>query len=93
MTTGSVHRSGGSSPAAALTPATAFAARTRFVHFEAATTEIVAIQRGDGFAAGVIILHFHETEAAGATGLAIEKNRAIHHFAVLAEEFTDFCFG
>src|SRR5208282_3291051 len=56
---------------AARTAAAGFRFRACFIHFQIAAADVFAVESRDGFRCFSVIRHFHETEAARPTGLAI----------------------
>src|SRR5271154_111804 len=53
------------------TAAAGFRFRACFIYFQIATADVFAVESRDGFRCFSVIRHFHETEAARPTGLAI----------------------
>src|SRR5581483_109548 len=63
-----------------------------FVHFHRSPTKITAVQRRNRFIGFGSVGHFHETEAAGATGVTIRHKTHSFDGAVLLKNTPQFCF-
>lgn len=66
--------------------ASGFGLGPRFIDFQIASAEILAIESGDGFGGLIVILHFDETEAASAAGFAVRSNVDARELAEWLEE-------
>lgn len=64
-----------------------------FIDAELAAANFLAVDFANGVAAGVVVTHFDEAEAARAAGLAIGDQGDVRDFAVLREQVTHFVFG
>lgn len=79
--------------AAGTARAAGFGLGPRFVNFQIASAEILAIESGDGFGGFVVILHFNETEPASPAGFAVCGNVDASELAKRLEERAQVCGG
>lgn len=83
---------GRTTPASASTEATALRTRTSLVHVQRATAHGAAVDGGDGGFRLVVIVHFHESEAARTAGIAIGHDADAPNTAVRFKQRAQFVF-
>jgi hypothetical protein len=77
---------------AASATAGAFSFGTGFVHVDGASADLRAVERSDGFLAVFVAGHFDESEAAGASGLAVRHNTYAVHLTITLKQLPEFVF-
>src|SRR4029077_10948880 len=64
----------------------------RFVHFKVASTQLFAVQAGNGFGSFVVIGHFEKGKAAGSPGFPIHNQVNARHLSERLEQVAQFSF-
>ncbi len=79
-----------SASVAAATTSAALRLGASFVDVDGASADLGAVERRDGFLAVLVAGHFHETEAAGAAGIAIGHDAYAVYLSVTLKQLPQF---
>jgi hypothetical protein len=78
--------------AATKSSTTAAGFRACFIHVQRARPQLISIHRADGFFCFFVICHFHETEAAWLSGIAVFQNRNVFDLPVSCKSLPKLIF-
>jgi hypothetical protein len=80
------------STAAAKSPPAASGFRACFIHVQRARSQLISVHCADGFFCFFVICHFHKTEAAWLSGIAVFQNRNVFDLPVSCKSLPKLIF-